>query len=89
MIKLNLVERSVLVVDRYTLHRVQRRIGAVNYLAEDGVFAVQMSLLGICNEELSAQDLIHCMMYVLDTETHDLFESGPELAIATTPRALN
>ena len=58
MIQLDLVERSVFVVDRYTLHRVQRRIGAVDDLAEDGVFAIQMSLLGICHEELSAQDSV-------------------------------
>jgi len=50
--QLDLVQWPVLVVDRYTLHHVKRRVGAVDHFAEDSVFTVQVGLFRVGDEEL-------------------------------------
>lgn len=45
-------EGSVFIVDGDTLHQVQSRVGAVNHLGKDRVFAVKMWLLSVCDEKL-------------------------------------
>ena len=50
--QLDLIQRTVFVVDRSSFHSVQSGVRAINHLSEDGVLAVQVGLLGVCYEEL-------------------------------------
>lgn len=45
-------EGSVFIVDRGTLHQVQGGVGAVDHLAKNCVFTVEVRLLCVCDEEL-------------------------------------
>ena len=46
------VERPVFVVNWHAFHGVQCRICTIYHFAHDGVFAVEMGLLRVCDEEL-------------------------------------
>lgn len=48
----HLRQRAVLVVDRNAFHGIERGVMTIYYLAKDGIFRVQMGLLGIRDEEL-------------------------------------
>lgn len=50
----DLVNRSVLGVDRDELHSLERasRLGAVNDLANDRITAIQVRLLAVCDKKL-------------------------------------
>ena len=52
IVQLHLIQRPVFIADRHPFHGVQRGVRAINDFAEDCVLAVQMRLLGVCDEEL-------------------------------------
>ena len=50
--QLNLIQRTVFVVDRNSFHGIEGGVHTINDFAEDGVPSVQMGLLAVCYEEL-------------------------------------
>jgi hypothetical protein len=50
--QLDLRHGPIFVVHRYSFHSIKGRVSAVDDLAEDGVFPVQMSLLRVSYEKL-------------------------------------
>lgn len=52
MSNFNRRQRSVLVVDRYSFNSIEGGIGSIDDLAENRVFAIEMGLLRVRDEEL-------------------------------------
>ena len=50
--QLDLIQRTVFVVDRGSFHGIESGVDTINDFAEDGEPSVQMGLLGVCYEEL-------------------------------------
>jgi len=83
-------EGSVFIVDRGTLHQVQGGVGAVDHLAKNCVFTVEVRLLCVCDEELGfvgigprVRHSNHAAIIELERGSYLVGEGFPPYALAT------